>query len=64
MRVYHNIDLKPLNTFGIAAKAATYIILEKIEDISIALEKFGQPTHILWAGSNILITKKKIEWII
>ena len=64
MRVYHNIDLKPLNTFGIAAKAATYIILEKIEDICIALEKFGQPTHILWAGSNILITKKKIEWII
>lgn len=63
MRVSHNVDLKPLNTFGIAAKAVTCIILETIEDIEVALEKFGRPTHILWAGSNILITQD-IEWII
>lgn len=57
MQVFHNIDMQPLNTFGIAATAATFIILENPQDIELALEKFGRPRYILWAGSNILITK-------
>ena len=57
MQVFQNIDMQPLNTFGIAAKAATFITLEKPQDIEVALQKFGPPAHILWGGSNILITK-------
>ncbi len=57
MQVIHNKDLKPLNTFGIAAKAATFIVLDNPEDIESALTEFGRPMYILWAGSNILITK-------
>jgi UDP-N-acetylenolpyruvoylglucosamine reductase len=47
MRVYENMELKEYNTFGIAAKAAVFIVLDQIQDIQEALEQFGQPTYIL-----------------
>lgn len=57
MRVYENINLQEYNTFDIAAKAAVFVVLDQLSDIEEALTQFGQPTHILWWGSNVVISK-------
>jgi UDP-N-acetylenolpyruvoylglucosamine reductase len=47
MRVYKDFDIQGHNTFGIAAKAAVFVVLDQLADIEAAIEQFGQPTHIL-----------------
>jgi UDP-N-acetylmuramate dehydrogenase len=57
MRVYKDFDIQTYNTFGIAAKAAVFVVLDHLTDIEEALTEFGQPTYILWWWSNVVITK-------
>ncbi len=57
MRVYKDYNLQSYNTFGIAAKAAVFVVLDQLSDIPEAVEKYGQPTHILWWWSNLIISK-------
>ncbi len=55
------ISLKPYNTFGIEAQAATLIEINNVADLVSALatvKKKRQPIYILGGGSNILFTRK------
>ncbi|MEI7477981.1 MAG: hypothetical protein WCJ81_05875 [bacterium] len=47
MQVYTKYDLQKHNTMGIAATAATFLVLEKIDEIPHALEHYGAPAYVL-----------------
>lgn len=57
MQIHIDYDLTSHNTFGIAAKAAIFLVIEDPADIPQAIALHGKPTHILWGGSNLVITK-------
>lgn len=57
MHIQHNIDLKPFNTFGLSARAATLIRIENEADIDQVLARpdYGTaPKLVLGGGSNIV----------
>ena len=59
------ISLKPYNTFGIEAQAATLIEINSVADLVSALataKKKRQPIYILGGGSNILFTRKRYAY--
>lgn len=58
MTTKHNISLKPYNTFGIEAKAETFVEITSINGLLEALQKFkDQPKFILGGGSNLLLKR-------
>lgn len=57
MQIHFDYDLTSHNTFGIAAKAAIFLVIEDPADIPQAIALHGKPTHILGGGSNLVITK-------
>ncbi|WP_179336842.1 UDP-N-acetylmuramate dehydrogenase [Winogradskyella ludwigii] len=58
MTVINNASLKPFNTFGIDAKAASYCDINSIEALNTILKKqHSNPLFILGGGSNMLLTK-------
>jgi UDP-N-acetylmuramate dehydrogenase len=58
MTVINNASLKPFNTFGIDAKAASYCDINSIEALNTILKKqHSKPLFILGGGSNMLLTK-------
>jgi UDP-N-acetylmuramate dehydrogenase len=55
-----NIQLKPFNTFGIAATAAYYAVAESVEDVKDILSNptiKGLPLLVMGGGSNMLLTQ-------
>lgn len=60
MRIEYDFPLKPLNTFGIAARARYFAGARSVDDVREALAWAGERrlrTFILGGGSNILFTE-------
>lgn len=60
MDIQHNADLRPYNTFGIAASAqalARFTSVEELKALLAAPELQGLPRMVLGGGSNILLTR-------
>ena len=58
MNILENISLKGYNTFGIEAKAQSFIEITSLLQLQKALELTAYPTYfILGGGSNLLLTK-------
>lgn len=58
MTIQENIDLKPLNSFGISAKAKALAGFRSVEELGALLDKpVDVPLMILGGGSNVLFTK-------
>ena len=59
MFVEQNVPLQPLNSFGIAARAATLVRVRNEDDVKAVLADAslaGQPKFVLGGGSNIVLT--------
>ncbi len=59
MFIERNVPLQPLNTFGIAARAATLVRVRGDDDVRTVLADPGlaaQPRFVLGGGSNIVLT--------
>lgn len=54
-----NVSLKPYNTFGIAAKAASFFEFTSLDELKMALKSraIEQELLILGGGSNLLLTQ-------
>ncbi len=63
MKRYTDFDLTTYNTFGIAAKAAIFLVIEHPDDFSTALTEYWKPMHILGGGSNLVLTQD-ITWVV
>lgn len=63
MKIYTDFDLTTYNTFGIAAKAAIFLVIEHPDDFSTALREYWKPMHILGGGSNLVLTQD-IDWVV
>jgi UDP-N-acetylmuramate dehydrogenase len=60
MIIIENVSLRPYNTFGVEAMAATFAEMHTLQDMQVFLNtnKYkGKPLLILGGGSNILFTK-------
>jgi UDP-N-acetylmuramate dehydrogenase len=58
MEIVHNKSLKDHNTFGIDAKARTFVSVDSVEELKKTLRKtYASELFILGGGSNILLTK-------
>lgn len=60
MPLAHNIDLKPFNTFGVAAAARYFASVTRPDDVRSLLDdsvRAALPRLILGGGSNILFTR-------
>lgn len=58
MKIQKDVSLKAYNTFGIAAKASTYLNIKALDHLINALKKYNsRPLFILGGGSNMLLTK-------
>jgi len=58
MTIQENISLKNYNTFGVDAKANTYVDIVTIEDLKTVLKsETSKSFFILGGGSNMLLTK-------
>ena len=58
MNILENISLKDYNTFGIDAKAQSFVEITSLLQLQKALELTAYPTYfILGGGSNLLLTK-------
>ena len=58
MKTYNNISLLPYNTFGIDAKAKTFIEYYSLDELRQALKEHkGEPILHIGQGSNLLFTK-------
>ncbi|MCE3296955.1 MAG: UDP-N-acetylenolpyruvoylglucosamine reductase [Crocinitomicaceae bacterium] len=56
--ISENVDLKPFNTFGVAAKAAQFTRFGSVDELNeILAAAEGQALFILGGGSNILLTQ-------
>ncbi|MEM9533797.1 MAG: UDP-N-acetylmuramate dehydrogenase [Pseudomonadota bacterium] len=56
-RLHYNADLKPLNTFGVAARAWALAQVNRwldLEDILAVVAPHGRPLMVLGGGSNVL----------
>ncbi|QEY26256.1 UDP-N-acetylmuramate dehydrogenase [Neisseria zalophi] len=60
MQVLHNVDLTPLNTFGLKARARDFVVLADAGELPelVKLPEFNR-NSVLWlgGGSNILLMK-------
>ncbi len=63
MKLHPDFDLTSYNTFGIAAKAAIFLVIEGPEDVEPAIKLHGIPQYVLGGGSNLVITKD-IPWVV
>ncbi len=52
-KIQRNVDLRPLNTFGVSVKAASFAVISNSADIPPK----NQPELILGEGANLLLTK-------
>ncbi|GAA0894650.1 UDP-N-acetylmuramate dehydrogenase [Fulvivirga kasyanovii] len=60
MHIQKNVSLKPLNTFGLEAKARVFVEVKSIEDLQEVLQSevaSDNPLFILGGGSNVLLSK-------
>ena len=58
MTTSNNVSLKPYNTFGVDAKAASYCDIQSVDQLKQVLEtNNSKPIFILGGGSNMLLTK-------
>ena len=60
MIIIENVSLKPYNTFGVEAMAATFAEMHTLQDIQVFLNTDlykGKPLLVLGGGSNILFTQ-------
>ncbi len=60
MQLFHQADLKPFNTFGIAAKAAVlarFNDLRSLRELVLSPELHRMPRLVLGGGSNVLFTQ-------
>ncbi|ARV10292.1 UDP-N-acetylenolpyruvoylglucosamine reductase [Winogradskyella sp. PC-19] len=58
MIIQENISLKNYNTFGIDAKAQSYVDIRTISDLQTVLKsESSNPFFVLGGGSNMLLTK-------
>lgn len=66
MKLYHNHNLKQLNTFHIDVTADKFYIIESENDIDLMYKTgvFKEPYYFLGGGSNIIFTKNPKESII
>ncbi len=56
MQIQYNFPLQQLNTFGLAAFAERFCVVNDTNELSQILELKNGPLHILGGGSNILLT--------
>jgi UDP-N-acetylmuramate dehydrogenase len=54
--VEQNKDLLRYNTFGLPAKAAHFIAVQSVHEVTLAIKSGLQPKWVLGGGSNILFT--------
>lgn len=58
MQIQSNFSLKSFNTFGIEAKAKSFVAVHSLEDLKTVLaEHAAEPKFILGGGSNMLLTQ-------
>lgn len=60
LSIRQNVDLQPFNTFGIAAVAKYFVVLQSVEDAQdlFRSDLFKTLSHVfIGGGSNLLITK-------
>ena len=58
MKILHNYSLKKYNTFGIEAKAKTFVAVHTADELKAILQQHSnQKKFILGGGSNMLLTK-------
>ncbi len=60
MNIQSNISLKPLNTFGIDAKAKEFVDIQSREELEVLCSNFNlinRNVLVLGGGSNMLLTK-------
>lgn len=58
MEMQSDFSLKGYNTFGIDAKAKTFVSVHSLEELKTILSKYkSEPLFILGGGSNMLLTK-------
>ena len=57
--IQHNVDLTPFNTFGVAARARSYMEIRDVEQLRAVLQLRDprEPLLILGGGSNLLLTR-------
>lgn len=58
MNIQHHVSLKPYNTFGIDATAASFVAVHSVDELRTVLrENTGKPIFVLGGGSNMLLTR-------
>lgn len=58
MQIQSNFSLKPFNTFGIEAKAKSFVAVHSLDDLKTVLAAHAaEPKFILGGGSNMLLTQ-------
>src|SRR5574343_733505 len=58
MQMQSNFSLKSFNTFGIEAKAKSFVAVHSLEELKTVLaEHAAEPKFILGGGSNMLLTQ-------
>ena len=56
MKIQENVSLLPYNTFGIPAKAGSFIEIFTVSQLREALQMNIRPVFVLGSGSNVLFT--------
>ncbi|GAO43743.1 UDP-N-acetylmuramate dehydrogenase [Flavihumibacter petaseus] len=69
MELWQDYPLQNLNTFGIAAKAATFSRFRSTEELEALLEQKAAQAHhspllVLGGGSNLLLTSDVKSWVL
>lgn len=62
-KISHNVSLKTHNTFGINAKAQSFIEVFSVDELTAVLHENNEPIFILGGGSNLLL-RKDVEGLI
>lgn len=62
-KIQYNISLKPHNTFGIHAKASSFVQVYSTEELKTVLKENNAPIFLLGGGSNLLL-RKDVEGLI
>lgn len=65
MQVAKNISLLPFNSFHFDVHASTFISVKSIDELEEALtDPVKQPSLILGGGSNLLLTRNPVEFVL
>ncbi|MBT9260325.1 MAG: UDP-N-acetylmuramate dehydrogenase [Clostridiales bacterium] len=66
LEIQEGVDLTPLNTFGVPAKARALVIVHSVEEALVLAEKHKEwgPYFFLGGGSNILFTRDVEETLV